>query len=211
MKLYFSPLACSLATRMAIYDAGLSAEFIEVNRETKQLADGGDYRDVHPLGTVPALLVDDVLITEMPAVLQYISDRDPRSRDLSATELRRWLSFVGSELHKGIFAPLFDSKASPAAQAYAIERGKTRLAFIDRHMTGRDYLLDVKSVADMYLHTALNWTLPTPIALEDYPGLHAFHQSFRKLPFVARAFSEERPLYLAQQAANAGITAPEAP
>ena len=35
MDLYFSPLACSLATRIALYEAGAEANFLEVDPKTK--------------------------------------------------------------------------------------------------------------------------------------------------------------------------------
>ncbi|MDF3070534.1 MAG: hypothetical protein K0R38_6135, partial [Polyangiaceae bacterium] len=46
MKLYFSPLACSLASRIALYEAGASAELVEVDPKTKRTAGGRDYHEV---------------------------------------------------------------------------------------------------------------------------------------------------------------------
>ncbi|MET0220073.1 MAG: glutathione S-transferase, partial [Tardiphaga sp.] len=51
MDLYFSPMACSLATRIALYEAGAQANYREVDPRTKQvLLDGSDFRTVNPLG-----------------------------------------------------------------------------------------------------------------------------------------------------------------
>src|SRR4051794_20850215 len=81
MKLYFSPLACSLATRIALYESGADAQFIEVDSETKQIEGGIDYRTIYPLGLVPALLLDDGgLLTENAAVLQYVAEKFPGAR-----------------------------------------------------------------------------------------------------------------------------------
>ena len=45
MKLYFSPLACSLATRISLYEANAEdALFAEVDPKTKQTLDGKDFR-----------------------------------------------------------------------------------------------------------------------------------------------------------------------
>ena len=41
MDLYFSPLACSMATRIALYEAGHQAHFIEVDPKTKRVQDHG--------------------------------------------------------------------------------------------------------------------------------------------------------------------------
>jgi glutathione S-transferase len=44
MDVYFSPLACSMATRIALYEMGAEANFLEVDPKTKRLlADGADY------------------------------------------------------------------------------------------------------------------------------------------------------------------------
>ena len=80
MQLYFSPLACSLATRISLYEAGAEAGFIEVDPKTKRiLDDGSDYLKVYPLGLVPAIRMDDgALLTENAAILQYVAERFPK-------------------------------------------------------------------------------------------------------------------------------------
>ena len=51
MDLYFSPMACSLATRIALYEAGATANFLEVDPKSKIVQnDGSDFRAVNPLG-----------------------------------------------------------------------------------------------------------------------------------------------------------------
>ena len=94
---------------------------------------------------------------------------------------------------------LFDPTAPEEAKRYAIEKGRPRLAHIDAHMTGREHVLDVHSIADGYLYTVLNWALVT-VGLADYPALKAFHGRMKERPSVARAFAEEHPLYQAAQA-----------
>ena len=44
MDLYFSPLACSMATRIALYEAGAEANYLEVDPKTKVVQnDGSDF------------------------------------------------------------------------------------------------------------------------------------------------------------------------
>src|SRR5262249_30087315 len=106
MKLYFSPLACSLATRVALYEAGADAQYVEVDPKTKTTEDGRDYRAVHALGLVPALdLGDGEVLTENAAVLQYVAERFPDAglapRDARGrARLQQLLCFIGTELHK---------------------------------------------------------------------------------------------------------------
>src|SRR5215813_8041797 len=77
MQLYFSPLACSMATRISLYEAGAQAVYTEVDPKTKRtLPDGADFREVNPLGLVPTLRTDDgEVLTENAAILQYVADR----------------------------------------------------------------------------------------------------------------------------------------
>ena len=53
MDLYFSPLAGSLAARIALYEAGAEARFIEVDPKTKRTSDGSNFAEIYPLGLVP--------------------------------------------------------------------------------------------------------------------------------------------------------------
>ena len=80
MDLYFSPLACSMATRIALYEAGADATYHAVDLKTKRLAGGADFRSLNPLGQVPVLrTASGHLFTENPVVLQTVADRYPDS------------------------------------------------------------------------------------------------------------------------------------
>ena len=174
MDLYFSPLACSLASRIALYeaDADADARFIEVDPKTKRTMAGDDYRALYPLGLVPLIRLDDgSLLSENAAVLQYVAARYPGANlggrdDLERARLQQWLCFIGTELHKGIFAPLLDPKAPEAVKAYVLDKAHARLAHVDAHLAGRDFLLDAFSVADAYLVTVVTWTMVTPIDMK---------------------------------------------
>ena len=209
MQLYFSPLACSLATRIALYEAGAEATYTEVDSKTKRTRDGADFLQVNPIGLVPALRTDDgEVITEGAAILQYVADAFPRAAlapagGMDRTRLHQWLCFIGTELHKGLFIPLFDKVAPEGTAAHSLEKGKSRLAYLDRYLTGREYLLDRFSVADAYLYTVLNWTMATGIDLAPWPAVQAYHKRLQKRPSVAKAFAEELALYKEEQARNA--------
>ncbi|WP_233587251.1 glutathione binding-like protein [Corallococcus sp. CA049B] len=84
------------------------------------------------------------------------------------------------------------------AKAYALERGTARLAYLEKHLTGREFLLERFSVADAYLVTVLGWSVATPIDLKQWPALSAYFARLQKRPGVAKAFAEERALYMAQ-------------
>lgn len=208
MDLYFSPLACSMATRVALYEAGADANYLEVDPPTKTvLSDGTDFRTVNPIGLVPTLRTDDgVVLTENAAILQYVADHFPQSglgaaAGIDRTRLHQWLCFVGTELHKGLFVPVLDRKAPQEAKAYVLEKNLSRLDYLDNYLKGRDFLLDHFSVADAYLVTVINWTMATPpIELSKWPNVKAYYERLRQRPSVAKAIAEEFELYKAEQA-----------
>jgi len=208
MDLYFSPLACSMATRIALYEAGNDANFLEVDPKTKVvLKDGSDLRNVNPLGLVPTLRTDDgVVLTENAAVLQYVADCFPQAgigaaAGLERSRLHQWLCFIGTELHKGLFVPLLDRKAVSEVKAYVLDKNLSRLDYLENYLKGRDYLLDHFSVADAYLVTVINWTMATPpVELAKWPSLKAYYERLRARPSVAKAMAEELELYKAELA-----------
>jgi glutathione S-transferase len=208
MDLYFSPLACSMATRIALLEAGGSATYLEVDPQTKTLlADGSDFLAINPLGLVPVLRTDDgVVLNENAAILQYVADRFPDSpigagQGIERSRLQQWLCFIGTELHKGLFAPLFNKKASDAVKAFTAEHGVSRLNYLNNYLEGRDTLLDRFSVADAYLVTVLNWSQALPqIDLAKWPAIKAYLERHRTRPSVASAMAEEFKLYKAELA-----------
>ena len=208
MELYFSPLACSMSARIALAEAGADSTLVEVDPHSKRLlATGEDYRAINPLGMVPALKLDDgTVLTENAAILQYVADAfpaaalaPPESDRAGRAKLRQWLSFVGSELHKGLMVPLLGRDTPPEVKAWTLGKYKPRLAYLDDRLRGREFLLDRFSVADAYLATVLNWTQATPeIDLAAYPNVKAYLERMRQRPSVAAALNLELPLFRAE-------------
>jgi glutathione S-transferase len=205
MKLYFSALACSMAARIALYEAAADADFEQVDGKTKRTSGGQDFLRVHGLGLVPVLeLAGGFVISENAAVLQHIAGAFPAAR-LAPTDpeggarLQQWLCFIGTELHKALFIPLLDRQAPPEAKDYALSKAHSRLSFLAEQLGGRQYLLDQFSVADAYLFTILNWASVTPVDLTPWPTLVAYQARLRERPSVARALQEELALYRAEK------------
>jgi glutathione S-transferase len=205
MDLYFSPLACSMATRIALYEAGASANFIAVDNKAKRVADGSDFLAVNPMGQVPVLRTDDgELLTENPVVLQYVADRHAESGLAPASgmpryRLQQWLNFITSELHKQVFNPLLDPRSADGAKVFARSKAEQRFGYLNTHLTGRDYLLDRFTVADAYLVVVLNWASFSGIDLAQWPAVQGYFQRLRERPSVARALREEFALYKEEQ------------
>jgi len=207
MDLYFSPLACSMATRISLYEAGAEAGFIQVDLKAKRLLDDGtDFFGVNPIGQVPVLRTDEgELLAENPAVLQYVADRLPAAglapaEGMARYRLQQWLNFITTELHKAVYIPLLDKQAPDGAKEFARAKAPARFAHLARHLDGREFVLDRFTVADAYLVTVLNWSSSTGVDLAQWPVVQAYYRRMLARPSVAKALAEERALYAAEQA-----------
>lgn len=206
MELFFSPMACSLASRIALYEAGAEAQYTQVDPRSKRTGDGRDYWQINPMGQVPALMTDEGwLLTENAAVLQHLAEQLPAAgllpegRDERA-RVRQWLCFVGTELHKAVFVPLLDPLAPAEVKAYAHEKAALRLGVLEAHLAVHEHLVGAYGIADAYLATVLNWAPYAGVDLAPWPAVKAYHQRLLKREAVARATREEFALYREEQA-----------
>ena len=79
MKLFLKPGSCSLASHIVLEEIGRPYDTETVDLAKKLTASGADFWAINPKGYVPALLLDDGdLLTEGPAILQYLADRKIR-------------------------------------------------------------------------------------------------------------------------------------
>jgi len=209
MDLYFSPMACSLASRITIYETGAPARFIGVDSRAKRTEDGDDYWQITPMGQVPALRTDDgLLLTENAAVLQYLAERSPEAALMpddaaGRARLRQWLGFIGTELHKVVFVPLLDPGSAAEVKRYATANAALRLGVLNEHLTAHEYLLDRFSIADAYLTAVLNWAPYAGVDLAPWPAVQQYHRRMATRPSIAKAIGEEFELYREEQARRA--------
>ena len=198
MKLYYSPGACSLSPHIVVSEAGLPVELEQVNLAEHKTATGQDYMSVNPKGYVPALRLDDgSILTEGPAIVQYLADQKPASGLTPAAgtidryRLQEWLTFIGTELHKS-FSPLFNKASSDDVKNTAKTSINKRLAWLNDQLAGRQYLMGGKfTVADAYAFTIVNWTNFVGIDLKDYPNLGAYMARVGGRPKVHEALKAE--------------------
>lgn len=200
MKLYYSPFACSLATHIALREAGLDVSLARIDLASKRVDDGTDLRHVNPMGQVPTLVTDDGLIlTENGTVLTWVGDRVPeRALVPSPTsqeryELTRWLSFVATEVHKKGLALIFDPISPEEVKTYARNSLARPLGRLEQLLSERDYLVGSQfTVADAYLFWALTIAPHGSVPLDAYPALRAYHARILERPAVRAAVRYER-------------------
>ena len=198
MKLYYSPGACSLSPHIALREAGLAFTPVLASTKSHKLQDGTDYYTINALGYVPVLELDNgERLREGPAIVQYIADQVPDKQlapangTLARYRLQEWLTFIGTELHKG-FSPLFNPATPEEYKPMVRERLLQRLQWVDSQLAGKQYLMgDQFTVADGYLFTVTNWTQPTKLDISGLAHLAAYRERVGARPAVQAAMKAE--------------------
>jgi glutathione S-transferase len=198
LELYYRPLACSLASRIACGEAGLPTRFRRVDFETHKVEDGSDFLAVSPKGKVPVLRTfEGRLLTEGPAVLQYLADRRPEAGlvppvgDPQRYEVQAWLNFVATEIHKLFLALHFAPSTPQAARDHGRALLEERLSYLEQHLSGREQLVGERfTVADAYLTWAL---LAARVAGVELPAaVGGYLERMLARPAVAEAVAAEQ-------------------
>ncbi|CAN5503182.1 glutathione transferase GstA [soil metagenome] len=198
MKLYYSPGACSLSPHIALHEAGIAFEAVLASTKTHKLLDGTDYYGINPLGYVPLLELDDgTLLREGPAIVQYIADQAPLKNlapangTLARYRLQEWLTFIGTELHKG-FSPLFNPAMPEEAKTISRNRLLSRYTWLDKELAGKEFVMGEHfSVADGYLFTVTNWAKAMKFDMSAFPNVLAWHDRVGSRPAVQAALQAE--------------------
>ena len=198
MKLYFVPGACSLSPHIVAHEVGLPLTLEKVDFASKKLADGRDYNAINPKGYVPALELDDgSLLTEGPAIVQYLADQKPDAKlvppagTMERYRVQEMLGYINSELHK-TYSPLFNPKTPPEQRQDREAYLRKRYALVEKALAGQQHLFgDQFTVADAYLFTVTNWAGMVKLDLSDFPNLLAFQARVAARPAVRAAMTAE--------------------
>jgi glutathione S-transferase len=198
MKLFYAPGACSLSPHIVAREAGIELRLEKVDLRADSTAGGGAYSAVNPKGYVPALQLDDgQVLTEGPAIVQYLADQRPAAQLAPACgtparyRLQEMLGYINSEIHKN-YSPLFN----PATQAAVREAGlaslRRRYRFLEQHLATHRWLVGEQfSAADAYLFTVTRWAAHVKLDLSDFPNLLALQQRIEARPAVQAALKAE--------------------
>ena len=198
MKLYYKSGACPLAPHIVLEELGLPYEAEAVDLKTKVTASGQSFLSLNAKGYVPALELDDgTVLTEGPAIMQYLADLKPEKKlapangSLERYKLQGWLTFVGTELHKQ-FSPLFNPAAPDEWKEQCRANLMRRLTWLDGEFAGKDYLMGAQfSVADAYLFTVLRWAAAVKVDISALVHIAAFRTRVAARPSVQAAMKAE--------------------
>lgn len=198
MKLYYAPGACSMNPHIMLREAGLKFELEKVDLRTHKTVNGKDFYGINPKGYVPVLELDDgQLLTENPAIAQYIADQKPETKlapangTLERYRLQEWLSFIGAEIHKA-FGPLWNPNLPEAEKKETHDKLAKRFEFAAKSLEGKQYLMgDHFTAPDSYLFVMLQWAQKLKLDLSRWPVLKAYHERIAARPAVKATLEAE--------------------
>lgn len=200
MKLYYSPSACSLSPHIVANELGLPIELVKVDTVAKRTEHGEDFLAVNPKGLVPVLQLDDgTVLTEGPAVVQYLADLKPDAQlapangSMARYRLQEMLGYINSELHQN-YMPMFNPACSEEVRSARMAQLKKRYSLLETALGRTPFLLgDRFTVSDAYLFVVTRWAEFVKLDLSAFPNLLAFQARIAARPAVQAAMRREQP------------------
>lgn len=195
MKLYHEVRGCSLAVDIVARELQLPLTLEWVNMTDKCLQDGTDYFTVNSKGTVPTLEMDNgTYLSEGAVIMQFLADLRPEkgllapAGTLARYRILEWMSFIGADLHKGGFMPLFKATTPPEYKRLARQYVQGRLQWLNDQLAGKDFLTgSTFTIADAHCYTIAMWTRAHDIDTSAWPHLEAYLARIGARPSVQAA------------------------
>jgi glutathione S-transferase len=207
-QLYFAPGACSFVPHVLLESAGVAFEPLMVKLH-KGEQNGEAYQAINPRGQVPVLVDGGQTITQIVAIVSYLSDKHPHmqyvpSEPMAKARMLQTLAWMNNTVHPTfthIFMPQkFTDNAAlhPDLKAYNTQLFAKQLAEIDAlaaaaQSNGQAYLAgDKLGPLDCYTLTLLRWGSIAGINPVGFAAAWAHVQKIATLPAVARVIERER-------------------
>src|SRR5579863_283718 len=165
--LYRARGAGSLAPHIVLEEIGrpyLTQEVTIDQTSRAEILVNSDYLAINPKGRIPALTVDDQVLTEAPAMLGYLARRYPEAgllpRDvLSEARCYEWMNWLTTTVHAVAFSQIVrpqrfvaDEKDYPAVIGRGRQNVAAAYAYIETHLSGRTWAVaDQYTIVDTYL------------------------------------------------------------
>ena len=204
MKLYYAEGACSMASHIAMNEAGLKYEPVKLSFDKGDL-NTPQFLRLNPVGAIPVLELDNgKVLTEGTAIMQYLAAQNPKANLTPAVgsfehfEFLKWMNFIATELHKG-FSPLFmveyiskNADAQKDITTFTKAALDEKFEVLDHHFAKNQYLCGSQySVADGYLFTIMSWAPWTKVDYSKHKYLAAFVARIGERPAVLKTIKIE--------------------
>lgn len=202
MKLFYAPGSCSLASHIALEEAGADYEAVKVDmRQSEQRTP--EYLAINPKGRVPALVTGQGVLTETPAILGYVAQAHPQAGLLPTdpwdlAQAQAFNSYLASTVHVAHAHRMRGSRWADEESSFEDMRRKVPQTMAEcfglietELLTGPWVLGERFSVCDGYLFTLAGWLEGDGVDPARFPRVHAHRERVRARPAVGKVLAEE--------------------
>jgi glutathione S-transferase len=201
LNLYYAQNTCALAAHLALEWAQAPYQAIPVDFKSQQQR-SPEYLAINPKGRVPALATDRGVITETPALLQYVAQAFPQSGlaplddVFLLAKMNEFNSYLCSTVHvnhahKGRGARWADDESACEAMKKKVPANLTEnFRLIEESFLRGPWVLGERfSTSDLYLFTIGRWMHLHEIGIEQFPKVAALMQRLNEQPQVQRVLA----------------------
>lgn len=203
LKLYYTAGTCSLASHIALEDAGAGYSTERISFKANQ-QNTPEYLAINPKGRVPALVTDRGILTETPAMLAFIAQSFPKARlapfddAFAFAQVQSFNSFICSSLHIAHAHRMRGYRWATEESSFADMQRKVPqsvgacYSLIEQHMLRGPWVMgDAYTICDPYLFTVAQWMEGDGIDPSDFPKIKDHRQRMSERPAVQKAIDEE--------------------
>lgn len=204
LKLFYSPGSCALASHIALEEVGVEYTLARVHFATNEQR-SPEYLAINPKGRVPALVTDDGVLTETPAILAYIAQSYPAANlaplnDLFAfAKMQAFNSYLCSTVHVAHAHRMRgtrwadDPAAIEAMKRKVPESVGAAFAQIEDDMLEGPWVMGKRyTICDPYLFTLAEWLDADGVELTKLPRVIDHRARMYERAAVKRAIAQER-------------------
>ncbi len=201
--LYYATHTCSLASHIALLDAGAPYELKRIDFGKKEQQSPA-YLAVNPKGRVPAMVTPRGILTETPAMLAFIAQSFPDARlapvndPFAFAELQSFNSYLCSVLHVAHAHRMRGYRWADEPSSFADMQRKAPQSvgacfdLIESRMLKGPWVMgDSYTVADPYLFTLAQWLEDDGVDPARIPQVMAHRSRMAEWPNVKKAIAEE--------------------
>ena len=205
LTLYYATHTCSLATHIALEEAGADYSAVRIDFSKNQ-QQSPDYLKVNPKGRVPALVTDRGILTETPAMLAFVAQSLPAAKlapvddPFAFAEVQAFNSYLCSTLHvahahrmRGYrWVDAGDATALAAMQRKVPQSVTACFELIERDMLAAPWVMGERyTICDPYLFTLAQWLEADGVDPARIPRVIDHRRRMSERTSVRRAIAEE--------------------
>jgi glutathione S-transferase len=203
IKLYYAPHTCSLASHIALEDAGAEYSTVRISFAAEEQRKP-EYLAINPKGRAPALVTEKGVLTETPAILAFIAQSFPLARlaplddPFLLAQAQAFNSYLCSTLHVAHAHRMRGNRWADDAAAIAAMQRKVPDSvgacydLIEGKMLGKPWVMgETYTICDPYLFTMAQWLEQDGVDPARFPGVIAHRRRMSERSQVQKAIAAE--------------------